>query len=198
LTEAEIDYYLNRSRYSLATKNVHFVKGTLLEYDGVYLAEGPWPGEAYHDAAKREKSRSRPVPLNYASSKAPRVSRGPFGQHTEAAMPIHAAPVEGMEEALPLEPSENLPPPESVPQNDGPSLEPRAGSLPAPLDFSKGKVQGKPAAPAGQKSNELTLTAGEEAAPAPGAKEIRFRRGPSAEPSKAPTAPHRLPPATQR
>ncbi len=56
--EAVVDYTLNRSRYAVATKNVHFVKGTLLEYDGIFLAEGPWPGEAYEDAAKREASRS--------------------------------------------------------------------------------------------------------------------------------------------
>jgi hypothetical protein len=78
----------------VATKNVHFVKGTLLDYDGVYLAEGPWPGEAYHDAAKREASRSAPQPLNYASALAPVVSRGPYAQHADAAMPPHEEPVE--------------------------------------------------------------------------------------------------------
>ena len=57
VADAETDYYLNRARYTLASKNVHFVKGTLLDYDGVQLAEGPWPGEAYVDAAKREASR---------------------------------------------------------------------------------------------------------------------------------------------
>jgi len=81
LTEAEIEYYLNRARYSLALKNVHFVKGTLLEYDGVYLAEGPWPGKAYRDAAQREATRGRSGPLNYASSRAPAVSAGVFPQH---------------------------------------------------------------------------------------------------------------------
>jgi outer membrane protein TolC len=81
VADAEIDYHLNRSRYTLATKNVHFVKGTLLEYDGVYLQEGPWPCDAYEDAAKREVSRSQPRPLNYASSRAPVVSAGVFDQH---------------------------------------------------------------------------------------------------------------------
>jgi outer membrane protein TolC len=81
VSDAETDYYLNRARYTLASKNVHFVKGTLLDYDGVQLAEGPWPGEAYVDAAKREASRSAPVPLNYASSRAPIVSQGAFDQH---------------------------------------------------------------------------------------------------------------------
>src|SRR5262249_49398500 len=78
---SETDYYLNRARYTLASKNVHFVKGTLLDYDGVQLAEGPWPGEAYVDAAKLEASRGMRLPLNYASARAPIVSQGIFHQH---------------------------------------------------------------------------------------------------------------------
>src|SRR6185436_16038914 len=81
VADAETDYYLNRTRYTLAAKNVHFVKGTLLDYDGVHLAEGPWPEAAYVDAARREASRSAPVPLNYASARAPIVSQGPFPQN---------------------------------------------------------------------------------------------------------------------
>jgi outer membrane protein TolC len=92
VADAETDYHLNRSRYSLATKNVHFVKGTLLEYDGVYLAEGPWPSDAYADAARLEASRSMPRPLNYASSRAPVVSRGPYDQQT--GMPVLGEPVD--------------------------------------------------------------------------------------------------------
>ena len=91
VADAETDYYLNRTRYTLASKNVHFVKGTLLDYDGVQLAEGPWPGEAYVDAAKREASRSKPVPLNYASSRAPIVSQGAFDQHPGSSCTTDAA-----------------------------------------------------------------------------------------------------------
>jgi hypothetical protein len=103
-SEASTEYCLNRARYAVATKNVHFVKGTLLEYDAVYLAEGPWPADAYVDAAEREAVRSQPRPLNYASSKAPVVSRGPYAQfpgqpgaiHPHAAQPIveHGVPVQ--------------------------------------------------------------------------------------------------------
>jgi outer membrane protein TolC len=85
--DAETDYYLNRTRYTLAAKNVHFVKGTLLDYDGVHLAEGPWPEAAYVDAARREASRSAPVPLNYASARAPIVSQGPFPQNVGESLP---------------------------------------------------------------------------------------------------------------
>jgi hypothetical protein len=103
-SESAVDYTQNRARYAVATKNVHFVKGTLLEYDGVYLAEGPWPGEAYHDAAQREASRSASQPLNYASSLAPVVSRGPHAQHIAELPPSREEPT-GLqpEEELPLE-----------------------------------------------------------------------------------------------
>jgi hypothetical protein len=108
VSDGETDYYLNRARYTLASKNVHFVKGTLLDYDGVQLAEGPWPGEAYVDAARREASRSAPVPLNYASSRAPIVSQGAFDQHpgescsVDATSPT-AAPTQPAPGTLPSE-----------------------------------------------------------------------------------------------
>ncbi|HEX3599521.1 MAG TPA: TolC family protein [Lacipirellulaceae bacterium] len=87
VADSEIDYHLNRARYSLAAKNVHFVKGTLLEYDGVYLAEGPWPCDAQEDAARREALRGKPRPLNYASSLAPVVAMGPFDQNPSCPAP---------------------------------------------------------------------------------------------------------------
>jgi outer membrane protein TolC len=120
--EALVDYTQNRARYAIAQKNVHFVKGTLLEYDGIYLAEGPWPGEAYEDAAKREESRSAPRPMNYASSKSPAVSIGPHAQHAGgSANLLHQAPAYPKLEAiqpfemreLPPAGGDNLPPPET-------------------------------------------------------------------------------------
>ncbi len=101
--EAAVEYSLNRARYAVTTKNVHFVKGTLLEYDGVFLAEGPWPGEAHEDAAKREASRGRPRALNYASSRAPVVSRGVFNQQIEAPLHLPGEPPTPSGEELPLE-----------------------------------------------------------------------------------------------
>ena len=64
-------------------KNVHFSKGTLLDYDGIYLSEGGWPQQAYQDAARRESLRGKSRPLNYSSAKAPRVSHGPYNQDVE-------------------------------------------------------------------------------------------------------------------
>ena len=61
LMDSEVRYYRALAEYALAVKNVHYVKGTLLDYDGVYLAEGPWPGEAYKDAADLESMRGQGV-----------------------------------------------------------------------------------------------------------------------------------------
>jgi len=136
VADAETDYFLNRTRYTLSTKNMHFVKGTLLDYDGVHLAEGPWPEEAYVDAARREASRGAPKPLNYASSLAPVVSKGPFPQNIEdpngagAKAPSQAplgelpAPATGTlpsEEVIPL-PPQNKSPSNSAPPQDGTKL----------------------------------------------------------------------------
>jgi hypothetical protein len=83
LVESESRYFRAIAEYAIATKNVHYVKGTLLDYDGVYLAEGPWPGEAYRDAADMESLRGDPRKLNYASSRAPVVGWGEMPQNVE-------------------------------------------------------------------------------------------------------------------
>jgi hypothetical protein len=43
--------------YAVGLKNVHFEKGTLLDYLGVATTEGQWPDKAYDDAARREANR---------------------------------------------------------------------------------------------------------------------------------------------
>ena len=80
IAESQSRYYRSLVEYMVAVKNVHFTKGTLLAYDGVHLAEGCWPGEAYCDAKQLESKRARPRPMNYASSRSPRVSNGPYAQ----------------------------------------------------------------------------------------------------------------------
>jgi outer membrane protein TolC len=51
--DAESRHHRARVEYALAIKNVHFDKGTLLDYYRIYMAEGAWPRMAYHDAAQR-------------------------------------------------------------------------------------------------------------------------------------------------
>ncbi len=59
LADATAQYYRSVVEYEIAVKNVHFEKGSLLEYNGVYLAELPSPAKAYQDAYEKIKLRTR-------------------------------------------------------------------------------------------------------------------------------------------
>jgi len=65
LAEAETRYYQARVEYAVALRNVHFEKGSLLDYCGVGLSEGPWPRKAYLDAANRDRRRLLRMRIDY-------------------------------------------------------------------------------------------------------------------------------------
>ena len=69
--DADASYYRSLIEYTLAVKNVHFAKGSLLQFNDVFLTEGPWPEEAYHDAMERDANRRDPLPaMSYVFSQA--------------------------------------------------------------------------------------------------------------------------------
>jgi outer membrane protein TolC len=59
VVDTEIQYHQAKVEYALAVKNIHFEKGSILEYANVSLAEGPSVPEAYADAARRAARRGR-------------------------------------------------------------------------------------------------------------------------------------------
>ena len=122
------------AEYAVATKNVHFAKGTLLDYDGVCLAEGGWPAKAYQDAAEREAIRGPSMPLNYASKQAEIVGVGTYPQ-ARVASPYSELDVQ------------TLP----APSDSTPSQPTDTESLPAPQ-----KSQNKPT-PEKSKSSMMSL-----------------------------------------
>ncbi|MEJ5340836.1 MAG: TolC family protein [Thermogutta sp.] len=79
--EAEIQYYQALTKYMFAISHLHFRKGSLLEYNGVYLTEGPWPEKAYFDALRRARARDAGIYLNYGMTNPPVFSRGEYDQH---------------------------------------------------------------------------------------------------------------------
>ena len=58
LAFAESRYYEALVEHTLAIKGMQFEKGTLLEYNGVHLAEGPWTAAAHADAQERIELRT--------------------------------------------------------------------------------------------------------------------------------------------
>jgi len=85
--DAESAYYRSLVDYDRAIMRVHFRKGTLLEYNGVYLAEGPWPGKALLDAQRRARQRDASLEINYGFTRPGIVSRGRYQQTTDSWIP---------------------------------------------------------------------------------------------------------------
>ncbi len=71
--DAESSYFRVLTDYAKSITNIHFRKGSLLEYDGVYLAEGPWPAKAKFDAYRLARQRDASFFLDYGFTR-PRTS----------------------------------------------------------------------------------------------------------------------------
>jgi outer membrane protein TolC len=127
LARAESDYYRALVDYNKSIAQVHYRKGSLLEYNGVYLAEGPWPAKAYFDARRRSHERAASYPLDYGFTQPKVFSRGPIEQHAGAVSAMEAGQQESAPTPAPLK-SEPVPTPapEPVSSNAFPA-EPSAG-----------------------------------------------------------------------
>jgi outer membrane protein TolC len=82
--EAESSYARSLVDYNRSISQLHYRKGSLLEYNGVFLAEGPWPGKAYFDAHRRARQRDASIYLDYRHSRPGVFSRGPITQDFSA------------------------------------------------------------------------------------------------------------------
>jgi len=115
MAEADSGYHRARVEFMLAVKNVHFEKGSLLDHNEIFLAEGPWPMKAYYDAAKLERRRGKPHNrLNYVFGRNVQVSRGPYLQQAPRDVDhLEQQPTELLE--APLDSDGEVVPPASEP-----------------------------------------------------------------------------------
>lgn len=107
--QAEQAFYQALLQYNLAILEVHFRKGSLLEYCGVSLQEGPWPAKAYFDALIRARQRDASYYFDYGYSRPKVISRGRVPQNAEESMMDDASmsgsmPGVGTQEPTPAEP----------------------------------------------------------------------------------------------
>ncbi|TWT88965.1 Outer membrane efflux protein [Pseudobythopirellula maris] len=96
--EAETSYYRSIVDYNIAISDVHYRKGSLLDYNGVFLAEGPWPGKAYFDAMRRARQRDASMYLDYGFTRPNVFSRGPVSQ---GATPSGSSKIESVPSGYP-------------------------------------------------------------------------------------------------
>ncbi|HEY2893164.1 MAG TPA: TolC family protein [Pirellulales bacterium] len=79
-SEAQTSYFRTLLDYQRAIITIHYRKGSLLEYDNVYLNEGPWPAKAQFDAHRLARQRDASVYLNYGFTRPDVSSQGPIRQ----------------------------------------------------------------------------------------------------------------------
>ncbi|MBI1346833.1 TolC family protein [bacterium] len=109
VAEADVAYFRSLVEYTLAAKNVQFEKGTLLDYNEVYLEEGAWPHKAYHDAERKEWLRGEAIhPRNAPKTLAPAVSTGVYPQMIEPGPQLFDLPANSEAPGVPpaVEPAE--------------------------------------------------------------------------------------------
>ena len=151
LAEAEIDYYRALVDYNLAIAGIHLRKGSLLEYNGVRLAEGPWPGKAYFDAHRRARARDASWFLNYGFTRPNVSSRGQYDQNaggmTGPMFDVMPGPATDA-------PAEVIPTPDPLPRGktSGPVLAPEPGASGGGSELMGPTLTGTPAAEAAAKA----------------------------------------------
>lgn len=124
LAESKSNYYRALVTYNESIALMHYRKGSLLEYNGVYLAESPWPAKAYFDAVRRARERDAGLYLDYGYTLPRVLSRGEYQQY------------QGTSQGEPLPVQEPTPGKTSHP--NGPVQMPREDLVPeAPLPDSQ-------------------------------------------------------------
>ncbi len=103
--DAERDFHQALVNYNVAIAGVHLRKGSLLEYNGVVLAEGPSPAKAYLDAHTLARQRDASYYLDYGFTRPSVVSRGPVQQLVGASdrTDQESSGLSGLEDLLPAE-----------------------------------------------------------------------------------------------
>lgn len=109
--DAQTSYFRSISEYNKEIADVHYRKGSLLEYNNIYMSEGPWPDKAYWDAHGEARRRDASYYLDYGWSRPGVISQGPVPQ---------AAPSDALMEA----PAEII--------DSGEAIGPEAEDVPAP------------------------------------------------------------------
>lgn len=75
-------FYQSLCDYNKGIADVHLRKGSLLEYNNIFLSEGPWPQKAYWDALGHARRRDASTPVDYGYTRPAVFSRGPVPQNT--------------------------------------------------------------------------------------------------------------------
>jgi len=112
---AQVSFYRTLVDHTVMISEIHATKGSLLEYNNVLLAEGPWPAKAYFDAHHLARQRSAGKYLDYGYTRPRVISRGTYEQFQDGTPVGSGAAVH--EEAAPEDESEAIETPAPAPDD---------------------------------------------------------------------------------
>jgi outer membrane protein TolC len=110
LAAAEIAYFTSLINYNKAVTDVHYRKGTLLEFNNIHLVEGEWSPSAYDDALRRAWARSHAWDSDHKQQEPHAFVTG----EDYGAVHLDASAAESVSPALP-QPGVNVPTPATEP-----------------------------------------------------------------------------------
>ncbi len=103
LAEAESSYFYSIVNYNLSITKLHYLKGSLLEFDNIALAEGPWPNKAQFDAVRQARKRDAGHYINYGYTRPGVITNGVYRQFQNpqtAAMATDSMTIQGGEQVI--------------------------------------------------------------------------------------------------
>lgn len=109
--EAEVAYFRSLVEYNKAITSLHYHKGTLLPYDGVWLGESDWTPEAYRDAVRHAWARTHALDAPHLDTEPPEFVAQPDWHPQQYSAPDTVPP----EPAAPNETEVELPPSPKAP-----------------------------------------------------------------------------------
>jgi outer membrane protein TolC len=150
--DAERAYFQSLLQYNLSVIEVHRRKGSLLEYCGVALEEGPWPAKAYFDALIRARQRDASYYFDYGYSRPNVISRGKMAQNADE---IFDQELQGNERQTPT-PAEPIP--AGIPQeSEATEPQPAASAGDQLRSALESALSGNSAAPARGHAGSATM-----------------------------------------
>jgi outer membrane protein TolC len=126
--DAQAAFFRTMVNYTVAISEVHAIKGSLLEYNNILLAEGPWPQKAYYDAMEQARKRAAGHYLDYGYTRPRVISAGEYPQFQHGGHEAHGEMLHEGE----MVPGETIETPQPEPADANP-LQMQMTSTTAPL-----------------------------------------------------------------
>jgi hypothetical protein len=167
--QAELAFYRNLVDYSKSLAALQWRKGTILDYNSVAIAEGPWVPEAYYEANRHADARAHAFPARHLESLPPEFATdAPAGRSVmftnEAATKARMAPQpdDGQPYYAPPaieEPSEISPPPADGNPAPPPPAQPSVQRSPFDSDQAVSRADWDPSSLLGDEPPAISRTA---------------------------------------